>query len=136
MGDVWQLDEVFVKIEGNRQDLWHAVDQDGDAIDILAQRHRNARAAKRFCRGCPQIMPEYAGIYRPNSRPKTHLTLPAPLTFVTFLTNRKPITQILDHIGEPISPPLPHPAPAGSASGFHLSAGATRVDEVRAVRSE
>ena len=28
--------------------LWRAVDQDGDVIDILLQRRRNARAAKRF----------------------------------------------------------------------------------------
>ena len=29
---------------------WRAVDQDGDVIDILAQRYRNARAATRFFR--------------------------------------------------------------------------------------
>ena len=28
--------------------LWRAVDQDGDVIEILLQRRRNARAAKRF----------------------------------------------------------------------------------------
>ena len=35
LGDVWHLDEVFVKIGGERQYLWRAVDQDGDVIDIL-----------------------------------------------------------------------------------------------------
>ena len=50
LGDVWHLDEVFVKIRGERQYLWRAVDQDGDVIGILAQRYRNARAAKRFFR--------------------------------------------------------------------------------------
>ena len=50
MGDVWHLDEVFVKIRGERYYLWRAVDQDGDVIDILVQRYRNARAAKRFFR--------------------------------------------------------------------------------------
>ena len=49
-GDVWHLDEVFVKIRGERRYLWRAVDQDGDVIDILVQRYRNARAAKRFFR--------------------------------------------------------------------------------------
>ena len=29
------MDEVFVKINGQRQYLWRAVDQDGDVIDIL-----------------------------------------------------------------------------------------------------
>jgi len=45
LGDVWHLDEVFVKIRGERHYLWRAVDQDGDVIDILVQRYRNARAA-------------------------------------------------------------------------------------------
>ena len=50
LGDVWHLDEIFVKIRGERHYLWRAVDQDGDLIDILVQRHRNARAATRFFR--------------------------------------------------------------------------------------
>ena len=50
LGDVWHLDEVFVKIGGERQYLWRAVDQDGDVIDILVQTYRNARAAKRVFR--------------------------------------------------------------------------------------
>ena len=33
-----------------RHYLWRAVDQDGDVIDILVQRYRNARAANRFLR--------------------------------------------------------------------------------------
>ena len=50
LGDAWFLDEVFVSIRGRRHYLWRAVDQDGDVIDILVQRRRNARAAKRFFR--------------------------------------------------------------------------------------
>ena len=50
LGDIWYLDEVFVKIRGERHYLWRAVDQDGDVIDILVQRYRNARAANRFFR--------------------------------------------------------------------------------------
>ncbi len=50
LGDIWYLDEVFVKIRDERRYLWRAVDQDGDVIDILVQRHRDARAAKRFFR--------------------------------------------------------------------------------------
>jgi putative transposase len=37
MGDTWHLDELFVTIQGRRQYLWRAVDQDGDVIDILLQ---------------------------------------------------------------------------------------------------
>jgi len=29
LGDIWHLDEVFMKIGGERQYLWRAVDQDG-----------------------------------------------------------------------------------------------------------
>jgi putative transposase len=50
LGDTWFLDEVFVTIRGERHYLWRAVDQDGDLIDILVQRRRDARAAKRFFR--------------------------------------------------------------------------------------
>ena len=49
-GDIWHLDEVFVKIGGRRQYLWRAVDQDGDMIDILVQARRDSRAAERFLR--------------------------------------------------------------------------------------
>jgi len=44
------LDELFVTIQGRRQYLWRAVDQDGDVIDILVQSRRDCRAAKRFFR--------------------------------------------------------------------------------------
>ncbi len=37
LGDTWHLDEVFVTIQGQRQYLWRAADQDGDVIDILVQ---------------------------------------------------------------------------------------------------
>jgi len=50
LGDTWYLDEVFVTIQGQRQYLWRAVDQDGDVIDILVQPRRDRRAAKRFLR--------------------------------------------------------------------------------------
>ena len=48
LGDTWHIDEVFVTIQGQRQYLWRAVDQDGDVIDILVQRKHNQRAAERF----------------------------------------------------------------------------------------
>jgi putative transposase len=50
LGDIWHLGEVFVRVRGERHYLWRAVDQDGDVLDILIQRHRNAHAAKRFFR--------------------------------------------------------------------------------------
>ena len=50
LGEIWHIDEVFVTIQGERQYLWRAVDQDGDVIDILVQHRRNQRAAERFFR--------------------------------------------------------------------------------------
>jgi putative transposase len=49
-GDKWHLDEVFLTIRGERHYLWRAVDQDGHILDILVQRRRDKRAAKKFFR--------------------------------------------------------------------------------------
>src|SRR5262252_6569138 len=48
LGDSWHVDELFVRINGQQQYPWRAVDQDGDVIDILLQPHRDRRAAERF----------------------------------------------------------------------------------------
>jgi len=50
LGDVCHLDEVFIRINGQQQYLWRALDQDGDVIDILVQPRRDQRAAARFFR--------------------------------------------------------------------------------------
>ena len=50
MGDRWYLDELFVNIQGRRQYLWRAVDEDGDVVDILVQSRRDRGAAARFFR--------------------------------------------------------------------------------------
>ena len=49
-GDTWYLDELFVRMQGRTQDLWRAVDEDGEVIDILVPPRRNRRAAIRFFR--------------------------------------------------------------------------------------
>ncbi|MFC5856645.1 IS6 family transposase [Streptomyces chlorus] len=49
-GDTWHLDEVFVKINGERKYLWRAVDADGNVLDILVQNRRDKAAARRFFR--------------------------------------------------------------------------------------
>ena len=46
--DKWHLDEVVILINGEKYWLWRAVDGNGDVLDILVQKHRNAKAAKRF----------------------------------------------------------------------------------------
>jgi hypothetical protein len=44
-GDTWYLDEVFCKINGELVYLWRAVDQDGQTLDVLVQKRRNAKSA-------------------------------------------------------------------------------------------
>ena len=44
------MDEVFLTIKDERHYLWRAVDQEGNVLDILVQRRRNKRAAKKFFR--------------------------------------------------------------------------------------
>jgi putative transposase len=48
--DIWHYDAVFLKINGETQYLWRAVDQEGNVLDLLLQRHWNAMAAKKFFR--------------------------------------------------------------------------------------
>jgi len=47
-GDKWHLDEVALRIRGNRHWLWRAVDQHGVVLDILVQGRRDQHAAERF----------------------------------------------------------------------------------------
>lgn len=49
-GDTRHLDEEFLTISDQQVYLWRAVDQEGEVLDILVQKRRNAKAAKRFFR--------------------------------------------------------------------------------------
>jgi putative transposase len=49
-GGTWHRDEMVVKINGVQHYLWRAVDQDGVVLDVLVQRRRDARTAKKFFR--------------------------------------------------------------------------------------
>lgn len=44
----WHLDEVVAAINGEKHWLWPVIDASGDVLDILAQPHRCANAAKLF----------------------------------------------------------------------------------------
>ncbi|UVK49892.1 IS6 family transposase (plasmid) [Mesorhizobium sp. AR02] len=46
--DVWHLDEVVVRINGQKCWLWRAVDQDGYVLDEIVQTRRNTKAARRL----------------------------------------------------------------------------------------
>jgi len=49
-GRRWHLDEVFTRIGGEHVYLWRAVDEYGQALDILVQERRDTDAAERFFR--------------------------------------------------------------------------------------
>ena len=44
----WHLDEVFVKINGERFYLWRAVDHEGEVLECFVTKRRNKAAAKKF----------------------------------------------------------------------------------------
>jgi transposase-like protein len=46
----WHLDEMVVKINGQRMWLWRAVDDQGTVLDMLVQKRRNTVAAVRLLR--------------------------------------------------------------------------------------
>ena len=45
LGDVRQMDEVFVSVRGQRRTLWRAVDLDVDVLDTLVTRRQDSSAA-------------------------------------------------------------------------------------------
>lgn len=46
----WHLDEVFVKINGETQYMWRAVDHEGEELDALVTKRRDRKAALKFLR--------------------------------------------------------------------------------------
>lgn len=46
--DKWHIDEMCIKINGETYWLWRLIDSHAEEIEILLQKHRNARAAIRF----------------------------------------------------------------------------------------
>jgi putative transposase len=46
----WHLDEVYLKIDGRMVYLWHAVDAEGEVLDVLVQTRRNKRTALKLMR--------------------------------------------------------------------------------------
>ncbi len=46
----WHVDEVFVKINGERHYLWRAVDYEGEVLEAVVTKRRNKKAALKFLR--------------------------------------------------------------------------------------
>jgi transposase-like protein len=48
VGDRWQVDETYVKVAGQWRDVYRAIDQFGQVVDVLVSPRRDAKAARRF----------------------------------------------------------------------------------------
>lgn len=46
----WHLDEMFVKINGERHDLWRAIDHEGEVLESFVTKSRDKKAALKFIR--------------------------------------------------------------------------------------
>ena len=46
----WHLDEVFVKINGERHYFWRTVDHDGEVLESFVAKQRDKKAAVKFLR--------------------------------------------------------------------------------------
>lgn len=44
----WHLDEVFVKIDGERHYLWRAVEHEGEMLESFVTKNRDKKAALKF----------------------------------------------------------------------------------------
>ncbi len=57
----WHLDEMFVKINGERHYLWRAVDHEGEVLESFVTKTRDKKAALKFLKkamrkhGCPDV---------------------------------------------------------------------------------
>ena len=46
----WHLDEMMVKVRGQRMWMWRAVDDEGEVLDVLVQKRRNKASALKLLR--------------------------------------------------------------------------------------
>jgi putative transposase len=71
----WHLDEIFVKINGEKFYLWRAVDHEGEALESFVTKRRDKAAAKKLFiktlrkHGSPKIitadkLPSYQAAFR------------------------------------------------------------------------
>jgi transposase-like protein len=48
VGDRWWVDETYMKVAGRWRDVYRAIDQFGQVIDVFVSPHRDVKAARRF----------------------------------------------------------------------------------------
>ena len=52
----WHLDEVFVKINGERHDLWRAVDHEGEVLESVETKPTNKDSALKMLKALINVM--------------------------------------------------------------------------------
>jgi len=68
-GGCWHLDEMVVRIAGERMYLWRAVDHEGEVLDMLVQRRRDSHVNI-----CQQVEPRNP--QKPSHFPMTNFSGP------------------------------------------------------------
>ena len=54
----WYLDEVFVKINGERHYLWRAVDQEGEVLEAFVSKKRDRKAGLEIPQETDEALPQ------------------------------------------------------------------------------
>ncbi len=109
-GDTWRLDEVFVSINGVRHYLWRAVDQDGDALEILVRKKRNGNATKRFFRKLLKGLRGFYSVFRAEA--DCHRQTPQ-----LFRGSRGAVARRRAYSGQGLKPPGGELSPSHKATG-------------------
>src|ERR1700731_2942188 len=65
--DRWHLDEMVVRIAGERMYLWRAVDHEGEVLDMQVQRRRDTRAPQPLMRSCSKSKVSRRNYWSPTS---------------------------------------------------------------------
>ena len=65
----WHLDEVFVKINGERHYLWRAVDHEGEVLESYVTKKRDKKAALKFMKKAMRRYGSPNGIVTDKLRP-------------------------------------------------------------------
>src|ERR1700741_2434619 len=140
--DRWHLDEMVVRIAGERLYLWRAVDDEGEVLDMLVQRRRDGRSALRLMRKLlkkqgfvPKVLVtdnlrSYACAIRcrlpPPARPdRDHIAEPAMAQTIAI--------ERVDHIGIRVRDPRPRP---GLLPGARVHPGTSGRRRRRRYRSQ
>ena len=79
-GNTWHLDEVVITIAGQKHRLWRAVDGHGFVLDVLVQKRRDTKAAKRLMR---KLLKKYP------RAPRVMISRALPATFRRCTSGRR-----------------------------------------------